>query len=142
MIRTYRDADMKELLDVWYRASLIAHPFLHKDFLEKEMKAIEEVYTPMAETWVYEQAGRVVGFIALIGDEVGAIFVDPQLQGQGIGRALMRQAQQLRDQLEVEVFEANEIGRRFYDRYGFEVIKEHIHQQTGHPLIRMRLTVD
>lgn len=139
MIRIYRDADIKELLDVWFRASLIAHPFLHKDFLKKEMKAIEEVYTPMAETWVYVQAGRVVGFIALIGDEVGAIFVDPDFQGQGIGRALMGKAQQLRSQLEVEVFEANEIGRRFYDQYGFKLIKEHIHQQTGHPLIRMRL---
>lgn len=139
MIRTYRDEDLKTLLDVWYRASLIAHPFLHEDFLRKEFKAIEEIYIPMAETWVYEQENRVVGFIALIGDEVGAIFVDPHLQGQGIGQALMGHAQPLRSKLEVEVFEANAIGRRFYDRYGFKPIKEHIHQQTGHPLIRMRL---
>ena len=81
----------------------------------------------------------MVGFIALIGNEVGAIFVSPRRQGHGVGRALMDHARASRDHLDVEVFEANEIGRAFYDAYGFEVIGERVHEETGHLVLRLRL---
>jgi putative acetyltransferase len=50
----------------------------------------------MADTTVYEAEGRVVGFLALIGNEVGAIFLDPDRPGPGIGRALMDNARDRR----------------------------------------------
>ena len=121
MIKPYAARDLDELLDVWEQASRLAHPFLDDAFFRRERKAIVDVYLPMTETWVYLVEARVVGFIALLGDEVGALFVDPALHGQGIGRALMDHARALRAQLEVEVFKANAIGRRFYDRYDFSV---------------------
>ncbi len=139
MLRKYDTDDLAELLDVWYDASQIAHAFLTRDFFDQEQKDILQKYLPNAETWVFEEEGRVVGFIALIGNEVGAIFVSPRRQGRGVGRALMDHARASRDHLDVEVFEANEIGRAFYDAYGFEVIGERVHEETGHPLIRLRL---
>lgn len=139
MIRAYRESDLNELIEVWYRASLIAHPFLDESFLQVERKRIGEVYMPLAETRVYEQENRVVGFISLIGNEVGAIFVLPSHQGQGIGRALMDHARTLQNKLELDVFKANSIGRRFYDRYGFEFVREHRHPDTGYLLHRLRL---
>ncbi len=42
MIRPYADEDMAQLLDVWYRASLIAHSFLPEEFLETERRQIAE----------------------------------------------------------------------------------------------------
>ena len=89
MIREYRDEDLEELIEVWHRASLIAHPFLDDTFLARERGRIARVYVAAADTWVYELDAVVVGFIALIGHQVGAIFVEPALQGRGIGRALM-----------------------------------------------------
>jgi len=77
MIRAFGEEDLEELLDVWYRASLIAHTFLSQEFLTVERREIADVWLPMAETMVYEADGRVVGFLALIGNEVGAVFVDP-----------------------------------------------------------------
>ena len=139
MIRAYRDNDLDELLEVWYRASLVAHPFLSTGFLARERENIPRVYLPAAETYVYEEEGRVVGFIALLGDEVGAIFVDPALHGRGIGRALMDHARSLRDRLELDVFKDNAIGRRFYDRYGFQIVEERKHQETGQWLLRLAL---
>lgn len=140
MIRAYQDNDLNEVLEVWYQASLLAHPFLDETFLSQERENIAKVYMPLAETWVYLRHGHLVGFISLIGHEVGAIFVDPTVHGEGIGRALMDHARALREELEVEVFKANRIGRRFYDRYGFSLEREHVHEQTGQPVLRLQLT--
>ena len=74
MIRRFEEKDIDELLDAWYSASQIAHPFLDEDFFEQERNNIARLHIPNAETWVYEQDNRVVGFISLIGNEVGAIF--------------------------------------------------------------------
>ena len=81
MIRPYADGDLDELLDVWYEASLIAHPFVAEEFLAKERLEVAEHWLPIAETTVYETDGHVVGFLALIGNEVGGFFVDPKYQG-------------------------------------------------------------
>ena len=82
----------------------------------------------------------MAGFIALIGNEVGAIFVHPKLQGRGIGRALMDHAAGLRDSLYLDVFKENAVGCRFYDRYGFRFEREHVHEQSGHSQIRLVYT--
>lgn len=138
-IRPYTDGDLEELLDVWYRASLVAHPFLSEAFLATERREISERWLPMAETTVYDVDGHAVGFIALIGNEVGAIFVDPDHQSMGVGRALMNHARESRPFLELNVFEANAIGRRFYDTYGFEFVDRHIHEASGETELRLRL---
>ena len=139
-IRTAHPTDTEAMLDVWYRASLIAHSFLPEQFFVRERQAIAERWLPIAETTVAESSdGRVVGFLALIGNEVGAIFVDPDEQGSGIGRMLMDAASSSRPFLELNVFEANEIGRRFYEAYGFEVVGRHVGEATGHPELRLRL---
>ena len=139
MIRPYTPADLGDLLDVWYRASLTAHAFLTEAFLATERRQIAEHWLAMAETRVCECDGRVVGFLSLIGNEVGGIFVDSDHQGRGIGRALMDRARDSRPYLELDVFEANAIGRRFYDAYGFEFVGRHIHQASGQPQLRLRL---
>ncbi|MFQ5947756.1 MAG: GNAT family N-acetyltransferase [Acidimicrobiia bacterium] len=139
MIRSYANEDLHELLDVWYQASLVAHSFLSEEFFATERQQIAEHWLPVAETMVYETDGRVVGFLALVGNEVGAIFVHPEYQGSGIGRALMDHARASRPFLELDVFEANAIGRRFYDAYGFRLVDRHVHEATGQTQLRLRL---
>ena len=139
MIRKYDSADLSELLDVWHDAAQIAHPFWTPDLFEQERTDISQKFLPIAETWVFERKGRVVGFIALLDNEVGGIFVAPKRQGEGIGRALMDHAKASRDHLELEVFEANEIGRAFYDAYGFAVVGKRLDEKTGLRLLRLRL---
>ncbi len=139
MIRKYRDHDLDDLLDAWASASEIAHPFLTQEFLALERENIPNLYLPNAETWVFEDEGRVVGFVALLGNEVGAIFVHPSHQRRGVGRQLMDKARELRGELVVEVFKANTMGRAFYTKYGFETIAEKVHEQTGFDLLRLRL---
>jgi putative acetyltransferase len=139
MIRPFTESDADELIDVWYRASLIAHPFLSEAFLASERTQIVERWLPVTDTSVYVLDGKVVGSISMMGNEVGGFFVDPEYQRRGIGRALMDHARDTRPHLELDVFEANAIGRRFYDKYGFELVERHIHAETGQPELRLRL---
>ncbi len=139
MIRPYDTRDMGEVLDVWYRASLIAHPFLAAEFLEQERRLIAEEYLPQSETAVYELDGRVVGFVSMVGDEVGGIFVEPGLHRQGIGRALLDHVFESRTVMELGVFEKNEAARSFYLAYGFEVVGRRVEGDTGEPELRLRI---
>jgi putative acetyltransferase len=141
-IRQYEDSDLNDVLSSWENASRLAHPFLTSEFLDLERHNIPKVYLPNADTWVAEHNGEVIGFIALIGNEVGAIFVQPEYHGTGVGRALMDKAQALRGDLEVEVFEANSIGRRFYANYGFEPLSKKVHAETGNVLLRLKFSAN
>ena len=138
MIRLYQESDSEDIIDVWYQASLVAHPFLSENFLDEERRKIRHVYLPIAQTWVYEQKGNLVGFISLLDNEVGAIFVLPSWHRRGIGKALMDKACSIHDSVELDVFKSNSIGRAFYSKYGFELIKEFTHDETGEPTIRLR----
>jgi putative acetyltransferase len=139
MVRAYVNADLEELMAAWESANALAHPFLSEKFVDQVRHDIPALYIPNAETWVYELDGSVVGFIALLGNEVGAIFVDPRYHGTGAGRALMDKAQALRGTLEVEVFKENAIGRAFYEKYGFKLMHEGVHEPTGCEILRLSL---
>lgn len=137
MIRKYIDTDMDAVVSSWRVASELAHPFLAKAFLDQEADNVRNVYMPFAETWVSEMNGCVVGFIALIEDEIGGLFVDPKYHGQGLGKALVDKAVSEKGSLKVEVFKKNEIGRGFYGAYGFKGDDESFHEASGQVTIRM-----
>lgn len=40
---------------------------------------------------------------------------------------------------ELEVFERNRVGRRFYDRYGFVFVSSRFDDETGQTVLRLRL---
>ena len=138
IIRSYNASDLDALLAVWEGASTLAHPFLSKSFIEKEKLNIPNIYLPNADTWVLLEQECVVAFIALIGNEVGALFVSPNHHRKGFGKALMDKARSLHDSLELDVFKENVIGRCFYDGYGFTFLRESVHEDTGQPVLRLR----
>lgn len=87
MIRQYHPKDCESVLNVWATASAVAHPFLGEEFLQQERCNIQNLYLPQAQTWVWEadaqdgQGGQVVGFISLLGNEVGGL-----IRGSAISR--------------------------------------------------------
>lgn len=139
VIRPYTDDDLGEVLDAWYLASLEAHPFLSEDFFDAERERLSDIWLPGSDTSVFEVGGHVVGFVSMVGSEVGGIFVTPEHQNQGVGRALLDHVAATRRYLELDVFEANTIGRRFYDAYGFRALSEDVESDTGLPAIRLRI---
>ena len=115
----------------------MAHPFLDDAFVAQEAENLRTLYLPNAETWVVEDNGILIGFIALIGDEIGGLFLEPSVHGKGYGKALVDHAVALKGPLRVEVFEQNAIGRHFYNRYGFQETGRYRHEATGEQVIKM-----
>ncbi|MFV0514043.1 MAG: GNAT family N-acetyltransferase [Jhaorihella sp.] len=138
-IRQYKPADTDTVIAVWEAANAQAHPFLPEDFVDTVRTDMRNIYLPNAETWVVDLDGETVGFIAMIGTEIGGLFVDPQHHGKGLGRALVDTVVADRGLLQVEVFANNSIGRRFYDGYGFARVNEYLHEPSGQITIRMEM---
>lgn len=139
MIRRYSSEDSDALIAIWERANALAHPFLPAAFVAQVAKDMRGIYLPNAETWVLEDAGKTIGFIALVGDEIGGLFLDPAKRGKGFGRAMVDHAVALKGPLRVEVFKENAIGLSFYERYGFIVLEEHLHEPSGRMIVKMAM---
>ena len=137
MIREYRTEDTDALIAVWQKANSLAHAFLPADFVAQVARDMRAIYLPNAETWVIEENGTPVGFIALIGDEIGGLFLDPSCHRRGFGKALTDHAVSVHGPLRVEVFEKNALGRRFYGRYGFVETERYSHEGSGELTIKM-----
>lgn len=137
MIRKHTPEDLEAILDVWYKSSTIAHPFLDKQYVEKVKKDMRNLYVPNSETWVYIKDNTLVGFISMMGNEIAGLFVLPNQHSKGIGTQLVNMVSELNNELEVEVFEKNEIGRAFYNKYGFNLLNQFFHKESNSEVIRL-----
>lgn len=138
-LREYCAEDTDALIAIWRAANALAHPFLDDAFIEQVASDMRAIYLPNAETWVLTKDGTLLGFIALLGNEIGGLFLDPKSHGKGLGRALTDHAAKLKGQLTVEVFENNKIGRRFYGRYGFVEVSKDFHELSGQTVLKLEV---
>jgi len=141
-IRQYEKIDLEAVLNSWEMATRLAHEFMTDEFIEQERKNATEIYIPDADTWVVEINNEVKGFIALIGNQVCGIFLQPEYHGKGVGRSLMDKAQDLHGDLEIEIFKENSIGHKFLSKYGFEYLEEKLHKPTGQQVFRLKFTAN
>lgn len=139
MIRKYNETEIPTLVTIWEKAAAIAHPFLDAEFTKMVKKAMTEMYLPNSDTWVYVESNKIIGFISMIENEIGGLFVMPENHSNGIGTSLVNHIKQFHKELEVEVFEQNKIGKPFYEKYGFKVYKEYIHEGSNQKVLRMKM---
>lgn len=137
MIRKIENTDIPALIVIWDKAASIAHHFLSDEFHQMVKEAMEEMYLPNSETWIYSENDKALGFVSMMGNEIGGLFVDPDHQGKGIGAQLVSYVSEMHPTLEVEVFEANKIGLPFYEKQGFKTLKTFVHEPTDENVIRM-----
>ncbi len=139
MIRQYTSHDNTALVRVWKAANALAHPFLPDAFVTAEEANVRDIYPQYAQIHVIEADGAVQGFIAMLGDEIGGLFLNPAYHGQGLGRVMVDHIVAQQGPLKVQVFEQNTIGRRFYDRCGFAYQECSIHEATGEVLLHLEM---
>lgn len=107
-------------------------------FGELQVPSLAARYAFMDGFYVYDD-GVVKGFFRLEGEELHKLFVEPVLQGQNIGAALLERAisQGART---LWALEKNERAIRFYQRHGFRLTGEKkLEDDTDEYLVRMML---
>ncbi len=137
MIRKREEKDNDAIMNIWLQASSLAHPFLEVNFVEKAKKDLRDIYIPNTETWVYEDNNSVIGFISMLENEIGGLFVLPNNHFKGIGTRMVNFIKTFHGELEVEVFEKNVIGRAFYEKYGFVQTKSYYHTESKNDVLRL-----
>lgn len=139
-IRPYTPEDAARLLAIWRAASEQAHFFFTAEQLDAQQRLVADVYLSNAEISVATLSGTPAGFIGLLGSFVGGLFVAPEVQGRGIGRALIGHAMSLRGPvLELEVYARNAGARAFYRRLGFRERGRRATDDNGLPFTLIRL---
>ncbi len=80
---------------------------------------------PKLELWLAEgPAGELVGMLALEGEWIDQLYVDPDLTGQRIGTQLLQIAKREHpDRLRLWTFVSNTRAQRFYERHGFTEVE-------------------
>lgn len=138
MIRPYTESDKASVTDIWYRSAVSGHPFIDISYWDKNRKAVGDIYLPSSRTFVFEDSGRIAGFISLTEEKfIGALFVDPGFQRRGIGAALLSCARRGRNELGLNVYAANTNAVNFYLKHGFTIAEERTDTETGCAEIRM-----
>lgn len=76
------------------------------------------------EAWVAEEQGHIVGWVAIRGDELDALYVDPDHARRGIGRHLLQLVEGVLRRRGVKAARANASwnSEGFYIGQGFEPI--------------------
>jgi putative acetyltransferase len=111
-------------------------PEEHWQAMEPE---IRQELMPVAETWVLEEGAEIVAFVSLLENLIGRLFVHPDHQGKGHGRALVEHVRGRFDPVLVEVFKANERAISFYRSCGFVDHEGAVDEISGLPQMIMRL---
>ena len=99
-----------------------------------------DVYIPHADNWVAAEGDTILGFIGLVDNHVGGLFVAPAAHRRGVGRLLLDDASGRLGELTVEVYVQNRPACSFYGSCGFDPIgrKELDDEGRALPLLRMK----
>lgn len=120
IIRQATNADHPLLLNIWQRSVRATHHFLQESVIEELLPQLRDNYLPAVELWVaVDTEDSPLGFIGLNENHVEMLFIEPDLRGKGIGRALLDHARSSRKQMSVDVNEQNPEAVGFYLHYGF-----------------------
>ena len=121
-LRLARPEEREELEELQRRASLELD-----DYREQLLAHPDAIHLPPAQiangqVIVAEFGGEIAGFAAVVGGELDGLFVEPDLWGGGVGRALLNAAAHKARQkgLSLTVI-ANPTARGFYESCGFSV---------------------
>lgn len=137
MIRPLRADDLDVAVSIWLAASIKTHHFISEEFWLSQQQNMRDLYLPNSESWVYEENGRILGFISYYEGSIPAIFVEPSSQSIGIGSQLLEMLKIKYKKLTLSVFAENLSAYKFYIHHGFINTRKCICEHTGHEQFEM-----
>ncbi|MGS0763753.1 N-acetyltransferase [Syntrophomonas curvata] len=132
MIREAKKADTELLMDIWLKSAVKTHDFIPQPYWMENYTLVKEQYIPMAKTFVYQDNYSIRGFISIIEtDFIGALFVDVDSQGKGIGTELLDFVQDNYTKLSLAVYKENIRALAFYKKRGFHIAEEQLNESNN-----------
>lgn len=120
---TLDDSDAVATIARQSRAHFLPYlPDLHS--LEGDKSFYRNRVFPSCEVWVAEDAQHLVGFCAFKPGWVEHLYLLPSHIGRTLGATLLQTAKDRHDFLQLWVFQRNTGAIRFYERHGFEKVRE------------------
>ena len=122
-IRPYAPPDLYPLVECWFHTwHATFAPRRHPDPIDAWRRRFQKDYATQAEVWLSTAPNQVAAFMVLL-PEAGwleQLFVHPDYQGRGLGRALLALARfRCPGGVELDTPAENTAAREFYRRRGF-----------------------
>jgi ribosomal protein S18 acetylase RimI-like enzyme len=132
-IRPAEERDDARCRAIHGAATMSSYGQVHR-WLERIVCDPETPLEPCDWSLVAELDGRVVGYVAVTGNHIESLYIMPDAQGHGVGRALLAAAEQrLSGPVTLRCLTANGRARSLYERCGFAVTRQeevHYHGRT------------
>jgi GNAT superfamily N-acetyltransferase len=123
-VRRAGPSDAGAIADVFIASFEPLLSFLPRLHTRDEDRAFIRDLVDRNEVWVAEHDRRIVGFAAISAAKLEQLYVHPDEQGRGIGRALLAKTKERQPAgFMLWVFQQNERARRFYEANGLILVK-------------------
>lgn len=123
LIRPYRNEDFDAVVILWRVAREKSLPDFQREkghFFYEDQDYFQHRILTTNRVWVVEMDNRPVAFMAINNDFIDQLYIHPDYQRRGIGRALLDFArEQSPDHLWLYTLQVNIQARSFYEKNGF-----------------------
>lgn len=132
MIRTFRENDLTDVMQIWLNTNIKTHNFIPKRYWTDNYAVVKEML-PQAEVYVYENDDlhQLVGFIGLTNNYIAGIFIKEGAQSKGIGKQLLNYVKEIKTVLSLSVYQKNVRAVSFYQREQFIIQCENMDGNTN-----------
>ena len=129
-VRKYIPRDAEEVMEIWLLSNVKEQSFIPKKYWNKNFTEIKRVIG-IASVYVYEEAGKIVGFIASMENVMVGIYVEEDYRDHGVGKVLLDKLKADMGGLEASVYTKNKRALDFFGREKFEGKTFMVDQATG-----------
>ena len=129
MIRLFSLDDLDDVMRIWLDCNLEVHNFIYKDYFISNYSYVKE-QMKQSNIFVYENNGKILGFIGIDNGFIQGIFVSKTSRSKGIGKKLIDYCKKKYDTLTLSVYKKNERAINFYKKQSFQIQSKSVDSQT------------
>ena len=136
-----RAALLPALVAVWEDSVQASHTFLSKEEIAHIKTYVPQALQRVEHLVVAEsESGTIVGFLGVTEQRLEMLFLAPEVQGQGIGKALLQYGMERYGIQTLTVNEQNPQAVGFYEHMGFQTYRRTEQDEAGdpYPLLYMK----
>ena len=140
-IRSFNQGDFPAILDIYAKSKLDELIHEDKEFVLLPLEEDEKRLAELLESDIYVcEDNRVIGYGALFGSEIRALFVHPDCRGRGLGKLLLEYLLSLIEgQAVLYVAKTNAHAKNLYEKYRFKVADEFETAYNGVPVLANKM---